>query len=100
MNYFNGCNKQTDCKFHLNEPLIIGSIIYTVAHINLYKPFGFGYCEDLPEKKKFVFMKHTKLFYLLFFASQFVVAQGTSDVKMNSFVSTLMTKMTLDEKIG
>src|SRR5215203_5650807 len=45
-------------------------------------------------------MKHTKLFYLLFFASQFVVAQGTSDVKMNSFVSTLMKKMTLDEKIG
>src|SRR5687768_9323903 len=43
MNYFNGCNKQTDCKFHLKKPSITGVIIYIVAPINLYKRI-FGTC--------------------------------------------------------
>src|SRR5687768_2410205 len=43
MNYFNGCNKQMDCKSHLKKPSITGLIIYIVAPINLYKRI-FGTC--------------------------------------------------------
>ena len=56
--------------------------------------------EDSPGEMKIHLMKYIKLFFLLFFSSQLGLAQSTGDAKMNSFVSTLMKKMTLEEKIG
>jgi beta-glucosidase len=45
-------------------------------------------------------MKSTKTLALLLLACSTVKAQQPADAKMNSFVTTLMSKMTLDEKIG
>ena len=40
------------------------------------------------------------VFVVLLFVSFSAIAQNAKDVKMNTFISTLMKKMTLDEKIG
>jgi beta-glucosidase len=47
-------------------------------------------------------MRFTKLISLviLFVCAQFSIAQQTDDPKMNQFISELMGKMTLEEKIG
>src|SRR5687767_2149079 len=45
-------------------------------------------------------MKHIKTLCFLIVAFQFAAAQNTGDAKMNSFVSSLMKRMTLEEKIG
>jgi len=45
-------------------------------------------------------MKTIKMFCLLLLTSSFVLAQNGVDTKMGSFINGLMSKMTLDEKIG
>jgi beta-glucosidase len=45
-------------------------------------------------------MKTIKVLCLLLLTSSFVLAQNGVDTKMGSFINGLMSKMTLDEKIG
>ena len=45
-------------------------------------------------------MKTIKMLCLLLLTSSFVLAQNGVDTKMGSFINGLMSKMTLDEKIG
>jgi beta-glucosidase len=45
-------------------------------------------------------LNSTFLIILIFAATQQAIAQATQDAQMNRFVTSLMAKMTLDEKIG
>lgn len=45
-------------------------------------------------------MKRIWLILLLFYLAEPLVAQNAADGKMNAFISSLMQKMTVDEKIG